>query len=46
VIALHLYAGYSVVETAEAVGAPVETVRSRLRLARERMRRQLEEAPR
>jgi RNA polymerase sigma-70 factor, ECF subfamily len=37
-VSLHLYAGYSVAETAVIVGAPVETVRSRLRLARERMR--------
>jgi RNA polymerase sigma-70 factor (ECF subfamily) len=43
VIALHLHAGYSVAETAELVGAPVETVRSRLRLGRERLRRALEE---
>ena len=43
-IALHLHLGYSVAETAEIVGAPVETVRSRLRLGRERLRRQLEDA--
>lgn len=43
VIVLHLHAGYSVAETAELVGAPVETVRSRLRLARERLRREVEE---
>jgi RNA polymerase sigma-70 factor, ECF subfamily len=42
-IALHLHLGYSVAETAEIVGAPVETVRSRLRLGRERLRRLLEE---
>jgi RNA polymerase sigma-70 factor (ECF subfamily) len=42
VVALHLYAGYSVAETAEAVGAPVETVRSRLRLARQHLRVELE----
>lgn len=41
-VVLHLYAGYSVIETAEIVGARVETVRSRLRLARERLREQLE----
>ena len=41
VVALHLWAGYSVQETADMVGAPVETVRSRLRLARERLRRDL-----
>jgi RNA polymerase sigma-70 factor (ECF subfamily) len=44
VIALHLYMGYSVIETAELVGARVETVRSRLRLAKDRLRRQLEES--
>src|SRR5688572_19327363 len=42
VVSLHLYAGYSVAETAEMVGAPVETVRSRLRLARQRLRSELE----
>ena len=44
VVALHLYAGYSVAETAEVVDAPVETVRSRLRLARQRLRLELEVA--
>lgn len=44
VIALHLYLGYSLAETAEMVGAPIETVRSRLRLAREQLRFQLREA--
>ena len=42
-VALHLYVGYPVAETAEIVGAPVETVRSRLRLARERLRSLLTE---
>jgi RNA polymerase sigma-70 factor (ECF subfamily) len=46
VVALHLYLGYSIAETAEMVGAPLETVRSRLRLAREQMRFQLGEAVR
>ena len=41
VVALHLHAGYSVSETAELVGAPLETVRSRLRVARERLRHDL-----
>jgi RNA polymerase sigma-70 factor (ECF subfamily) len=45
VVALHLYAGYTVEETAGLVGAPVETVRSRLRLARQRLRRELEASP-
>jgi RNA polymerase sigma-70 factor (ECF subfamily) len=43
VVALHLHAGYSILETAEIVRAPVETVRSRLRLAREKLRKALEE---
>jgi RNA polymerase sigma-70 factor, ECF subfamily len=43
VVALHLYAGYSVAETAEIVGAPLETTRSRLRLAREHLRDELGE---
>ena len=42
-VALHLWAGYSVQETADLVGAPVETVRSRLRLARGHLRRDLGE---
>jgi RNA polymerase sigma-70 factor, ECF subfamily len=46
VVALHLYLGYSLQETAEMVGAPLETVRSRLRLAREQLRFQLGEAVR
>jgi len=44
VVALHLYLGYSIPETADMVGAPLETVRSRLRLAREQLRFQLGEA--
>jgi RNA polymerase sigma-70 factor (ECF subfamily) len=44
VIALHLYLGYSIAVTAEIVGAPLETVRSRLRLARDQLRFQLAEA--
>lgn len=43
VVALHLHAGYSVAETAELVGAPVETVRSRLRVAKQYLRRDLGE---
>lgn len=37
-LVLHLYAGYTVEETADLVGAPVETVRARLRRGRERLR--------
>jgi RNA polymerase sigma-70 factor (ECF subfamily) len=44
VVALHHYAGYSVVETAAIVGVPLETARSRLRLARAHLRRVLDEA--
>jgi len=43
VVALHLHLGYSIAETAEVVGAPPETVRSRLRLARQRLRHALGE---
>ena len=43
IVALHLYAGYTVPETAEMVGVPIETARSRLRLARERLRQHLGE---
>lgn len=42
-IALHLHYGYSVVEVASMTEAPIETVRSRLRIGRERLRRALEE---
>jgi RNA polymerase sigma factor (sigma-70 family) len=42
VVALHLYEGYSVDETAAITGASVETTRSRLRLARKRLRRELD----
>jgi RNA polymerase sigma-70 factor (ECF subfamily) len=41
VLVLHLYYGYSVAETAAFVEAPIETVRSRLRLGRERLRTSL-----
>jgi RNA polymerase sigma-70 factor, ECF subfamily len=41
VIALHLHAGYSVEETAQVLGVPIDTVRSRLRAARERVRAEL-----
>ena len=44
VVVLHMHRGYSITETAALVGAPEETVRSRLRLARQRLRRELEEA--
>jgi len=44
VVALHLHLGYTVAETADMVGAPEETVRSRLRVARLRLRQELEES--
>jgi RNA polymerase sigma-70 factor (ECF subfamily) len=40
---LHLYAGYSVAETAHLMRASVETTRSRLRLARRKLRAELSE---
>ena len=43
VIALHLHAGYSVEETAQVLGVPFDTVRSRLRAARDRLRREMAE---
>ncbi|HET9521376.1 MAG TPA: sigma-70 family RNA polymerase sigma factor [Candidatus Limnocylindrales bacterium] len=43
VVALHLYEGYSVEETASIMDAGLETTRSRLRLARARLRRELGE---
>ncbi|MGH2464368.1 MAG: RNA polymerase sigma factor [Candidatus Limnocylindrales bacterium] len=45
VLALHHYAGYSMAETSQIVEAPLETVRSRLRLARARLRQMLDEVP-
>ena len=43
-LVLHLYAGYTVEETASIVGAPIETVRARLRRGRERLRALLGDA--
>lgn len=42
-VVLHLYAGYSVADTAAIVSAPAETVRSRLRVARDLLRHALRE---
>ena len=42
VIVLHHYAGYGIDEVAAMVGAPRGTVRSRLRLGLERLRRELD----
>jgi RNA polymerase sigma-70 factor (ECF subfamily) len=44
VVVLHHYLAYSVAEVAEMVGAPPETVRSRLRLAMRRLREELRDA--
>jgi RNA polymerase sigma-70 factor (ECF subfamily) len=44
VVVLHHYFNYPVSEVAEMVGAPVETVRSRLRLALRRLREELQDA--
>jgi RNA polymerase sigma factor (sigma-70 family) len=43
--ALRIALGYSMQEVADATGAPVNTVRSRLRLAKEALRRRIEEDP-
>jgi RNA polymerase sigma-70 factor (ECF subfamily) len=43
VVVLHLYRGYTVPETANLLGVPTETVRSRLRHARGRLRHLLGE---
>ena len=42
VLVLHLHAGYTVEETAGLLGIPRETVRSRLRIGRQRLRLALE----
>ncbi len=42
-VVLHLHLGYSVEETARTMDASLETTRSRLRLARQRLRRELAE---
>lgn len=42
-VILHLYLGYAVADAAEMLDVPTETVRSRLRVARERLRRLLAE---
>lgn len=42
-VVLHIYMGYPIAETAAMLGARRETVRSRLRLARERLRHLLAE---
>ena len=44
VVALHHYLAYPVAEVAEMLGVPLETVRSRLRLAMRRLREELRDA--
>jgi DNA-directed RNA polymerase specialized sigma24 family protein len=44
-IVLHHYAGFSVEETAELLGVPFETLRSRLKAARRRLRISLGGSP-
>jgi RNA polymerase sigma-70 factor (ECF subfamily) len=41
VVALHLYAGYTVDQTGHILGVPAETVRSRLRVAKDLLRARL-----
>ena len=43
--ALRIVLGYSMSEVADATGAPLNTVRSRLRLAKEALRRRIEQDP-
>jgi RNA polymerase sigma factor (sigma-70 family) len=44
-LALRIVLGYSMQEVADATGAPLNTVRSRLRLAKEALRRRIEATP-
>jgi RNA polymerase sigma-70 factor (ECF subfamily) len=44
VVVLHHYLAYPVAEIAEMLGVPLETVRSRLRLAMRRLREELRDA--
>ena len=44
VVVLHHYLAYPVAEVAEMLGVPLETVRSRLRLAMKRLREELRDA--
>jgi len=45
-LTLHVFLGYTVAEIAEACEAPLETIRSRLRLARQSLRRAVLGSPR
>lgn len=44
-LALRIMLGWSLEEVAQAAGAPLNTIRSRLRLAKEALRRRIEAAP-
>ena len=46
IVGLHHYAGYSIAEAAAITGVPLETARSRLRLARAHLRHMLDEVAR
>jgi RNA polymerase sigma-70 factor (ECF subfamily) len=46
VLALHCVLGYTVAEIADAAGIPIETVRSRLRLAKQRAKQRAQADPR
>jgi DNA-directed RNA polymerase specialized sigma24 family protein len=45
VVVLHLYAGYTLADTAEILGIPQETARSRMRVARDHLRGALAGGP-
>jgi RNA polymerase sigma-70 factor (ECF subfamily) len=45
VLALRVVLGLSLEEVAQATGAPLNTVRSRVRLAKEALRRRIESTP-
>jgi RNA polymerase sigma-70 factor (ECF subfamily) len=44
-LALRVVLGYSLADVSAATGAPINTVRSRLRLAKEALRRRIEADP-
>ena len=46
VVVLHLHAGYTLADTAEILGIPQETARSRMRVARDQLRGALAGGPR
>ena len=44
-LGLRIMLGWSLEEVAQAAGAPLNTIRSRLRLAKEALRKRIEAAP-